>query len=161
MHRTRRPRGEHGAAAVEFALVMVPLLALVFGIMQYGLYFWAMQGGADAARQASRLASVGNPATCADLKTRISGAVEPVSSATNGLQVFRTFTNPDGSKVPAASAVDVGDTVTVVVRFKTYDLNLPFVPFIEDGWVEAEAVSRVDFVPTPPDRLCDAPTPTP
>ena len=44
-----RSRSEDGASAVEFALVMVPLLTLVFGILQYGLYFWSMQGGADTA----------------------------------------------------------------------------------------------------------------
>ncbi len=156
MHRTRRPRGEHGAAAVEFALVMVPLLALVFGIMQYGFYFWSMQGGADAARQASRLASVGNPATCAGLTTRISAAVAAVSPAANGLEVRRTFSKADGSVVTASGTVGIGDTVTVKVRFKSYDFNLPYVPFINDGWVESTAVSRVDYVPTQPDKACNA-----
>jgi TadE-like protein len=39
--RTRRgePRGERGAAAVEFALVMTILLPVMFGIVDYGLWF--------------------------------------------------------------------------------------------------------------------------
>lgn len=137
---------------------MVPLIALVFGIIQYGVYFWAMQGGADAARQAARLASVGDPATCAALKTRVSAGVEPVSSASNGLEVFRTFTTPAGTKITDGALVRPGSTVTVTVRFKTFDFNLPYVPFVDDGWVESTAVSRVDYAPTPPDTVCNAPT---
>ena len=63
---------------------------------------------------------------------------------------------PDGTVVTSAGTVGIGDTVTVKVRFKSYDLNLPFVPFIDDGWVESTAVSRVDYVPTQPDKACNA-----
>jgi Flp pilus assembly protein TadG len=51
----RRPGDERGAAAVEFALVVPVLLILVFGIIDYGLYFSdslsARTGIAAAARQ--------------------------------------------------------------------------------------------------------------
>jgi Flp pilus assembly protein TadG len=39
MTRFRRRRDEGGAAAVEFALLAPIVLLLVFGIIQYGLYF--------------------------------------------------------------------------------------------------------------------------
>ena len=41
----------------------------------------------------------------------------------------------------------VGDTVVVTVEFRSYDLNLPFVPFIGDGVVKSSATSRVDYAP--------------
>ena len=38
----RRPRGsdrdQHGAAAVEFALILLPFFLLIFGMIQYGIY---------------------------------------------------------------------------------------------------------------------------
>ncbi len=58
--RTRAARHEHGAAAVEFALVLVLLLTLLFGIIQYGFYFYSASTGSAAAREALRRASVGD-----------------------------------------------------------------------------------------------------
>ena len=70
-----RSRRDDGASAVEFALVMVPLLTLFFGILQYGLYFWSMQGGADAARRAARTAAVGTTAGCTDFRRQVAGSL--------------------------------------------------------------------------------------
>lgn len=138
MHRTRRPRGEHGAAAVEFAFVMLPLLYLVFGIMQYGLYFWSMQGGADTARYAARVASVGEAAPCSEFRTRIASQLGPISSDATKVKVSRTY---------SATPPKIGDDVVVTVEFRSYDLNLPYVPFIDDGVVSTRASARVDYTP--------------
>jgi len=50
-------RGDRGAAAVEFALVSVPLFTILFGAIDYGLYFADAQtvqsSTADAARGAT------------------------------------------------------------------------------------------------------------
>ena len=56
----RRRGDERGAAAVEFALVGVLLFTLLFGILQFGMWFWAWQAGGHAAREAARVAAV-NP----------------------------------------------------------------------------------------------------
>ena len=42
-------------AGLAFALIALPLVVLVFGIIKYVVYFWSVQGGSDAARQAARL----------------------------------------------------------------------------------------------------------
>ncbi len=51
-----KPRREGGAAAVEFALILPVLLVLIFGIIDYGLFFFdsigLRQGSREAARQA-------------------------------------------------------------------------------------------------------------
>ena len=48
-------RGSRGAAAVEFALVVPILFLLVFGIIDYGLYF----SNSLATRQATRDSEIG------------------------------------------------------------------------------------------------------
>ena len=137
--RTRR-RTQEGAAALEFALVMPLLLLLVFALIQYGVYFWAYQGGADAARLAARSAAVGSyPQDCTGFKTQVRDAIGKM--ATNTATVTRTFTKTDSTK-----GVQPGDLVTVTVSYDTLNLNFPFLPFISGGYVKQTAQARVDNV---------------
>jgi Flp pilus assembly protein TadG len=142
----RDRRSADGAVAVEFALVMMPLFALVFGLIQYGLYFWAMQGGSDIARSAARVAAVDdvNTYTCdafrADIRDQINGLTGSASTAT----ITRTYTD-----TTAPTGVSVGDKVTVSVQFTSVDLHFPFVPFIHDGVVTSTGTARVDYVRDP------------
>ena len=133
---SKRGRTQRGAAAVEFALVMPLLLLLVFGLIQYGLYFWAYQGGSDAARAAARLAAVGNPVTCDDFRAAVRSDIANVGDEA-GATITRNYDNASGTDVA------VGDTVTITVEFDSIDLNMPFLPFIDDGVVHSEANSRV------------------
>jgi Flp pilus assembly protein TadG len=55
----RRRRSDEGAAAVEFALVMVPLIALLLGVIQFGFFFFTTQSASSAAREAARRLTVG------------------------------------------------------------------------------------------------------
>jgi Flp pilus assembly pilin Flp len=55
-----RRRAESGAAAVEFALVMPILFLVVFGILQYGLYFFDTLGTRQGVREAARMGVVEN-----------------------------------------------------------------------------------------------------
>lgn len=143
--RTRRRDDESGATAVEFALVMIPLVVLVFGLVQYGLYFWAMQGGSDIARSAARTASVGNPADCATFRADVKSQIDRLSGAGATATVTRSY------QQQSPSEVQVGDTVTVTVKFNSVDLHFPFIPFIDGGVVSSSAESRVDFVPSQPE----------
>jgi len=64
----RRERGDHGAAAVEFALVVPVLVLLVLGIVDYGIYFVDTTGARQGVREGARQGVVENfPAgACAD-----------------------------------------------------------------------------------------------
>ncbi|MDP2181480.1 MAG: TadE/TadG family type IV pilus assembly protein, partial [Actinomycetota bacterium] len=53
-------RGEHGAAALEFAVVLPVLLTLLFGMLEFGFMFQAQLAVTHAARESARLASVQN-----------------------------------------------------------------------------------------------------
>jgi Flp pilus assembly protein TadG len=54
----RAARGENGAAALEFALVLLVLVPLAFGIIDYGLFFTDSLAAKDGARYAARQGSV-------------------------------------------------------------------------------------------------------
>lgn len=58
-------RNERGAAAVEFALVITPLLILLFGILITALYFWERSAVQRAAFEGARCAAI-NDSACAD-----------------------------------------------------------------------------------------------
>jgi len=58
--RTARTRTDHGAAAVEFALVLPILLLVVFGIISYGLFFNDSINTRQGVREAARRVTVGN-----------------------------------------------------------------------------------------------------
>jgi Flp pilus assembly pilin Flp len=51
-------RGDRGAAAVEFALLAVPLLTVLFGAISYGLYFADVQAIGRATSDAARGATL-------------------------------------------------------------------------------------------------------
>src|SRR4051794_13686771 len=113
MAERRGERREQGAAAVEFALVMVPLLVLLFGAIQYGLYFWAMQGGSDIARSAARSAAVGDTTTktCTAFRSDIRDQIKGVSGDTSSATITRSYADTD----PEGEGLTEGDTVRVSV----------------------------------------------
>lgn len=133
-----RRRGDRGAVAVEFALVFPFLVLIVFAIIQYGFYFWAMQGGASAAREAARKAAVGMPTSCTDFSNQVKENVDAMESG--NFKVTRTF---------ASSPAKVGDDVDVTVTFESIDMGFPFVPFISKGLVEERATARVETFEDP------------
>ena len=51
-------RTERGAAAVEFALVVLPLLMIVAGIINFGFIFAQQLSLSNGARQAARFAGL-------------------------------------------------------------------------------------------------------
>ena len=60
MTRKPAPGRDSGAAALEFALVVPVLLILVFGIIDYGLYFSNTLGARSGVREAARQGVVEN-----------------------------------------------------------------------------------------------------
>lgn len=142
---------ERGAVAVEFALILPLLLLLVFGLIQYGFYFWSMQGGSAAAREAARRAAVGKPATCAEFRAYVKDRIG-VTGDLDSAEITRTYKDYVSPFTARANSneVRIGDVVTVTVTFNSYDMNIPFVPFINDGIVSQSADSRVENIEIPP-----------
>lgn len=130
-HLAARERGQRGAVAVEFGILAVLLFTLLFGIIQFGLWFWSWQTGAHAAREAARVAAV-QPCDNADITSAASTAMEGAPATGTAISVDR----PAGVKV--------GDEITIHLTFTTADLG--FFPGF-DGFVEKSATSRVENVP--------------
>lgn len=114
------------------------LLLLVCGLVQYGLWFMAYQSGSDTVRSAARLSAVGSPASCSDLTRNV---VSELGGTGSAITVQRTFVQHDDDP-----AVTIGDDVHLLLRFNSTDLHMPFVPFVENGKVEVEAVARVEYL---------------
>jgi Flp pilus assembly protein TadG len=147
MARFRRRRDEGGAAAVEFALVLIPLLYLVFALVQYGWYFYAMQSGSSAVGDAARRIAVGNCQTLAQAQTLIYndlGAATTASSS-SGVTTTVTYTKADGSGSVSAPG-EVGGAVTVTATFPTLNMHFPFIPVPNSGSVTRTNVARVEDI---------------
>lgn len=124
-HRRARPAGrlgsrrDDGAAAVEFALVSVLLLLLLFGIIGFGFALFRQQAASHAAREGARLAAVGvgtgrSVTTCAEFTDEVSDRAEGATVTSVTLAV---------SEASGNSALGTGDVVTVSVTH-TVDLSL-------------------------------------
>ena len=131
-HVLRRRRGEQGAAAVEFALIAMLLFTLLFGIIQFSLWFWAWQAGGHAAREAARVAAV-SPCDTTKIQDAGKGPLTGPPAATTAT-VTPSKTSP----------VKVGDPITVQVTFESLDVG--FFPWL-DLTITKSATSRVENVP--------------
>lgn len=142
---SRRSRGsrlarERGAAVVEFALVVPILLVLVFGVIQYGWYLYAMQSGTSAVGEAVRRLSVGDCQVQSERSTFLKNRLGSATTAST-VSPTVTYTNPDGS---SATSLQVGGTVRVELSYPSMDLNFPFLPFPDNGTVTRSYVGRVE-----------------
>lgn len=131
------PRGrEHGASAVEFALILPLLIVLVFGIIEFGLAFSRLQGLQAAAREGGRVAAVAGDED--DVRDRI----QEVAPA------FVAFDDLDIGLVPTGGCQSGVDTVTVAVQVgeaarSTYSIRIPLLPNVEPSY-ETQAVFRCE-----------------
>lgn len=143
MRPVRRP--DRGASAVEFALVLIPLLVIVFGLIQYGMYFYSAQTGSNTVNAAARQLSVGNCDTANELNGFVNARLG--AAAAGAATVTRTYYDTDGitplpDQAPAKAVV--GGTVKMTLEFPSVDLNFPFVPFLDDPKVSRTVVARVE-----------------
>jgi Flp pilus assembly protein TadG len=102
MHLCRplRPRRECGAAAVEFAIVLIPLIILAMGVAEFGRAIWQYETLTKSTRTAARYLSTYLP----------SDAAYPVAQA-KCLVVYGSTSCPSGA---ATTLVD-GLTTSMVV----------------------------------------------
>lgn len=116
----RFARQEDGAAAVEFALVAAPFLALLFAIMETAFVFFAGQTLEAAAADASRLIMTGQAQTAGyskdDFKTQVCNRIYGLFDCTNGVFVdVKSYSN--FASVSTASPVSNGQIDSASMSF--------------------------------------------
>lgn len=115
----RRGSREHGASAVEFALVLPILVVLVFGIVTFGLTFFRWQAVQSAAREAARVYAVTDDFNAAETAGRSVLPSPPF------------FSSSDVEFVVVDSCDGRGSPVTITARVENnadYVIEIPFVP---------------------------------
>jgi Flp pilus assembly protein TadG len=141
-----RARSESGATAVEFALILIPLLTIIFALIQYGLYFYSAQTGSNTVNAAVRQLAVGNCQIPAKLQAYVDdqlGASSTDADATVTPEFFTPAT-PPVSVGPTVTNAALGGTVKLTISFHSMNMHFPFVPFLSDSTVSRTAQARVE-----------------
>ena len=132
MEQNRYPAGEKGATIVEFALVCMVVLTLLFGIIDFGRALYTYHFVSYAARQATRYAMVNgsdttSPITAAGVTTYVNGLVPAGINAAN-LTVTTTWpTDSNYNTCPTAGSEKPGCPVKVQVQYN-FKFLLPYLP---------------------------------
>jgi Flp pilus assembly protein TadG len=140
-------RNERGSTLVEFALVIMVVLTLMMGIMEFSRFLYTFHFVSDAAREGTRYSSVrGNTfvgtvcsttrpyacdATAANVQTYVQ-SLAPPGIVGNSITVTTTWpgATPSGSTAPCTSpnaSNSVGCYVQVLVSYP-YKFMFPFLP---------------------------------
>jgi Flp pilus assembly protein TadG len=106
---------EKGTAALEFSIIVAPLVILIFAIFEFGIFFNNWISLTFAAREAVRLAAVGVSEEA--IRAKINSIVP------NGSYTL-VFLDKNQDPIDLTDAI-IGETVTVKVTGKPVDLNIP------------------------------------
>jgi Flp pilus assembly protein TadG len=132
--RQSRLSNDRGAAAVEFALILVPLVLLVFGIFEFGRVWSEVEILESAAREGARVAAVrGTSDEVEDAVNAAAFGLAPISPA------ISVDPGPGGECTPDT----VGDLVTVGWT-QTWDIQIPLVPVIPPQSRDIKGVFRCE-----------------
>jgi len=117
MTRIRRSRrsDDRGAVAVEFALVLPLLLAILYGILDFGRAYNAQETLTQAARVGARLQSLGKAANDSSVQKAAKDAVSSADVTDIAVKNSESCTAPGVTEV----------TVTVTGSFVYLGLPLP------------------------------------
>ncbi len=112
----RRVRTEHGAAAVEFALVASLLVTLLLGIMEFGWAFYHQSMLAGAAREAARDFAIRSDTALA--RQAAQHAVGPGMAITVTFDVDNCATAPTNTPVTATVTHDYTSLTGIIGGFE-------------------------------------------
>jgi len=152
-----RARGEEGAAAGEFALIVGVLAMLIFGMLQFGLAFFQLQNLRAATREGARVGAV--DATADDVAARVQAASGISTSFGSSLYVKSvtggTQTTVSGSTKPCADVNGVTpDSVIAGIQLSSpalpsglkdiFTIDIPLLPTIPLRGAQIEGQFRCE-----------------
>lgn len=108
-----------GAAAVEFALISAVLFPVLFGILQYGFFFFQLSSTERALAAAARQVEVGGVPTCEVWESQAVASLPGAKTAT------ASWVRQDGTDEPLLR----GDRVVVSIEWDPVRLGGGLVPF--------------------------------
>lgn len=118
---------EKGTTAVEFALIAIAFLALVFGIFEGGRIFWTLNTMQYAVESGARFTLTNTDATTAEI-------TEVTREAINGIPV----TNDNPAIMVSFSTVNDVDFVQIDAIY-SFQAVLPFLP---SSWTSMDLTAR-------------------
>jgi Flp pilus assembly protein TadG len=141
----RRRRDAEGAAAVEFALVFPILMLVVFGILQYGLYFFDAHGTRSGVREAARLGVV---------QTDVAGSCNNA----NYMAELKCAAKDQVDAISGPIAVRVETTewkkgTALVVCAEVQSQVVGLLPMPDDGLIRSKTQMSIEVDDTPPAAL--------
>lgn len=146
-------RGDRGASAVEFALLVPVLVLLLLGILQYGVWFTDSIGLRHGAREAARSAAVKQFDGCA-------GADAAAKTACLAKERSGVLAKDVHARVLVRSN-DWTEGGRLTVCLMAEEQGFGFGPLPGDGVLRTKAISRIEVDNTPatvPPYTADGPS---
>jgi len=116
-----------GAIAVEFAMIAPVMVAMLYGLMEAGRYYWTQQSLDFAVQEASRYAALNSDASTQDIIDHAKGLMQ-------GVNLERVI----------VEVTDIYDDNTNLT-FKNVEASIPFNVYVapgEDNSIEVSAKSK-------------------
>lgn len=144
---------QRGAAAVEFALVVIPFLLLMFGAMEFGrlLYLWntVQEVTRNAARQAV-VTDFTNTAAIASIKRsavfRTTDGSLPAAAEITNARVNIRYLNASGD-IPSLMPLNPGDNISACLDSTRVTECIRFVEVCVSTGNTCQANQSISFVP--------------
>lgn len=114
-------RRERGMATVELAIILMVLMFLVFGVMEFGWMFLRMQEVSNAARAGARVA-IRPDSTNGDVETVVNNLLSQANITGASVSV----------SLEDISEAELGDPVTVTVAVDYASVGLLGVPLLSE-----------------------------
>lgn len=136
-----RRHDQTGAAAVEFALMSSLLMLVLFGVLQYGLFFNDSLNVRQGVREAARMAVV-KSSTCAEATTEWAAFECTVEEQVGAL------TGPTHVHVSAPDGWQKGSPLIVCAAVPSGDLGM--LPMPNDGHITSSLRMSIEVDDAPP-----------